>query len=172
MRIFRREAREVYRVYDAEEFLCKANVELGGASGRRGRLMGMAGGLLLVVGMVSVFTGLLIPGRRSSAKRGVMQVVRGSRELRASLSVGRHESRSNVTHSKAIMRHATGDDARKAMPTTAPPKRTRARVTRHPSGLPNRPVGALVDGQGGERPLAVSASEVSDEPRSEFGFER
>jgi hypothetical protein len=172
VKIFSREAREVYRVYDAEEFLCEANVELAGAGGRRGGLMGMAGGLLLVVGMVGVFTGLLIPDRRSPTKRGVMQLGRGSRELRASLSVGRRESRSNVTHSKAIVRHATDGVPRKATPTVARQKWTRARVTRRPSGLQNRPLRALVDGRADERPSAVSAADVSDEPRSEFGFER
>lgn len=82
MKLPRRAPREVYRVYDEDEFIAAAGSELAAASSGMARSIGLLGLAALLVGAVGVFGGLFTSGRR--LQRGESTVDRrGSRTANA-----------------------------------------------------------------------------------------
>jgi hypothetical protein len=181
VKLVRREPREVYRVYDAEDFLARADLELDAEGRARGGLVGVAGGLLLLLGAVSVLTGLFASHRRGPVRGAVAkQTFRGSRALRAAVSLGTDDSRGQAHPSSsrgAVLpdggaRIAIGSSARRSH--RGPMRGTAlGRVGSHPvvsSMLPSHE--AAGSSAAGHLLVVAAASETSARPQGEFGFER
>lgn len=160
MKLPSRAPREVYRVYDENEFMSAAGSELAPARGGVTRSIGLAGVAALLVGAVGVFGGLFTSGRRlhrgESAARG-----RGSRTASA---IG------------ALMVKAP--DAMASVKRPANGARTSHRTTRRLALAPKRPRLRLYRGDAPrsvvEAPpaLPVAAPEAGYARPAEFGFER
>jgi hypothetical protein len=156
----RRAPREVYRVYDENEFMAAAGSELSAAHSGVNGSIGLVGVAALVVGAVAVFGGLFTSGRRlqrgESAARG-----RASRTASAigALLVKAPEARGSVK------RPANGSRASRTMTRrlALAPRRPRPRLNR--ADAPRSVVEA-------PRALPIAASQVGYARPAEFGFER
>jgi hypothetical protein len=179
VKLFHREPREVYRVYDAEEFLERADLELDAEGQSRSGLVGMAGGLLVLLGAVSALTGLFASHRRLPVRGATAQTFRGSRALRAAIALGMGDARVRASHSisrrqispGADVPGAIGNSVRRSRP--EPVKRT---VLWHAGSRPpvtrTRPWQGAVSGPAVGHLLVAATSAASGQPRGEFGFER
>lgn len=163
MKLLRRSPREVYRIYDEEEFFADPTRELETVAEGRSRLMVVVGALMLLVG-IGAFGGLLASSRRRSHMgeaalqgegRRVAGVIRARRESVQSRPT-------NVDHHFA--------------PLGLPPATGTSRASRHGHRSHLSRTGELrVAVSPKERAQDVSmvaATWAEPAPHAEFGFER
>jgi hypothetical protein len=179
VKLLRRAPREVYRVYDAEEFLERADLELDAEGHSRGGVVGVAGGLVLLLGMLSVLTGLFASHRRVPVRAAARQTFRGSRTLRAAISLGMGDVHTRASHS--ISRRgalpgasgptANGSSARRSR--REPVKGTgRGHAGSRPAVSPMLPSHEVVSSPTGGHLLVAAAPKEGEQHQGEFGFER
>lgn len=163
MKIPGRAIREVYRVFDEEEFLEDATRELSTLPGSHMR-WGATGAFVLVVGLASVIGWLLASGHRSHGKLGMTPHERASRT--AAVVVVRRDMDSSPSHARRPRR--TGNRQRQG--------RKRGRTGPHgASQSHDRGKGSvssitLSDGRPGV--MTAKAPESQSVREKEFGFER
>jgi hypothetical protein len=179
VKLFHREPREVYRVYDAEEFLERADLELDAETRSRGGLIRVAGGLVLLLGALSVLTGLFASNRRLPVRGAAKQTFRGSRRLRAAISLGMGDAQARASHniSRGVILSHTGPPAGIGKPVRRSrlerTKRTVSRQVRsRPASSPMEPSQDAANRPGEGHLLVAAATEVGEHPQGEFGFER
>jgi hypothetical protein len=170
VRYLRRAPREVYRVYDEEEFLRDAAQELAAGRGARGGLIALAGGALVLMGTAYIASGLLASGKK--------QLLPG-RDARRRATAAAGDLSARVTRSRngvgvepgSVPRLVVASAGRRAEAGT---RRDRGAAMRHRSAAaPRRPWReAISTGGGVERVVVAVEPPVRAAQRPEFGFER
>ena len=197
MRSLRRGRREVYRVYEEEEYLAGADDEMGfgarasvASEGRARRVAGAA----MLFGAVGAVGGLIVvsalsPSRGSRSRvGGALRVASGSAAAGGSLASG-HVSRSQIWGALAV-RYRPGREARRATRAAVVDRRVGPGERPHELALAPRrvlaPVPAVTVGavptdaapidavsRGSVVPATARASAVpASVGHTEFGFER
>ena len=179
MKLLRRAPREVYRVYDGEEFLERADVELDAEGHSRGGVVGVAGGIVLLLGALSVLTGLFASHRRVPVRSAARQTSRGSRTLRAAISLGMgnlHVGASLSISRRGALPGASGPTANRSSARRSrrePVKRTgRGHAGSRPAASPVVPSHEVVGTRTGGHLLVAAAPKEGEQHQGEFGFER
>ncbi len=163
MKLLHRSPREVYRIYDEEEFFADPTRELEIVAEGRSRLMVGVGALMLLAG-VGVFGGLRASSRRVS-HRG-QAALRGEGRRVA----GVIRARSEGVQSRPANKYHHGD------PLRLPSATRSSRITRYGrrSHLSRTAVlpAAVSANDGVQAVSMVATTAVAAAPHAEFGFER
>lgn len=164
MKVPRRAPREVYRVFDEEEFLADATRELGTPPADRMRLDAV-GALVLMVGLVSAIGWLLASAHRTHGKpdparhertgSSVVAAVVHPRKVTSSTS---HTSRPRRSGHRQILGR--------------PRRRTVARAAVLSHGRGGGTVPYMTSGDDAPAVMMARASESQSVREVEFGFER
>ena len=163
MKIPRRAPREVYRVFDEDEFLEDATIELSTPPAAHMTLRA-TGAFLLVVGLASVIGWLLAFGHRSHGKLRTTPHERAS--TTAAAVVRRHDVGPSPSHPRRPSR--AGNEQRQARKRGRTGARGAGRS--HDRGMGG--VSSVARRERAPRVLMAKAPESQSVREAEFGFER
>jgi len=168
VRYLRRAPREVYRVYDEEEFLRDAAQELAAGRGARGGLIALAGGALVLMGAAYIASGLLASGKKQLPRDARRRATAVAGDLNARVTRPRNGA---GVEPGSVPRLVVASAGRRAEAGT---RRDRGAAVRHRSAAaPRRPWReAISTGGGVERVVVAVEPPARAAQRPEFGFER
>jgi hypothetical protein len=165
VRSLRRTPREVYRVYDEDEFFADPSQQIPTHSEPRGRWIGLVGGVVLVAGAVGVFGGLLLSGKRLPSRNHVSS--RGDRVHPLVAMISRKSSARGKWRRGLMRRSTMGVDL------TTSPRSTRVRqAERHRAKPAARAQTVVAPATDIQPEVEVARTVVRSVAPPEFGFER
>jgi hypothetical protein len=188
MTLARRAPREVYRIYDEEEFLAEDWVEClhaappqraqGGEERRSGRLAGVA----MLCAATGVFGGVIVVSRLSSAKSSRRTLDRAVRATATALIGPARVTRTRVWQARALAGGPSHEPQPRSHRLEADSRRRPGEARHESPGSPRHPVAvAVADAQAPTAtqlaraespPLARASSAGRSSAPAEFGFER